>query len=99
MYINYLFIYYLLNYIIHLDFKFNYTSNINTNLINGLFIIHPVLIYIYYSLLIFIFILVNTNYRVDDFKKLEFKSNFVLYIYRTFKIANTVIFIAIILGS
>lgn len=79
--------------------------NLNLNLINGLFIIHPILIYVYYSINILVFIIVvyyyniSTNYSINKLNYLCLRISLIKLVRKYLIISVKTIILAIILGS
>lgn len=82
------------------DFK-DYIYDLNTNLINGFFLIHPILIYIYYSLLTVLLILVLLNIYNFDYKNniINFKLHYTYILNKYISYLLYIILLAIFLGS
>lgn len=87
IFISFLLLFFLQNSIISVS---NYQLNIN--LLNGIFLIHPILLYIFYSNIIYILILIYNNNNSSDF-------NFFIQIKNILKNNLNIIFLAVVLGS
>lgn len=83
----------------------NLNYSLNLNLINGLFIIHPILIYIYYSINLLVITLViyyygiSTNYSINRFNYAQLRIALISLVKNYLAVSLKIIIIAIILGS
>lgn len=75
----------------------NYSLNIN--LLNGIFLIHPILIYLFYRNNIFSFILSTANKFFNKFSLLNYFLYNIFFFKKICKKNNKIIILAIVLGS
>jgi len=99
--LNFIFLFFFLELLYFNKLNIDITYNININLINGLFLIHPILIYLYYAkyvslLFIIMYFLTNYNYFNVTKNKLLFDVNLNLIKFEELLI---IILMAIFLGA